>query len=201
MPSPKFQSKVTCAVCGHGTVEPFLDLGSMALANQFLTQEELSRPEPKYPLRAGFCKTCHHVQLMERVPPKAMFENYLYVSSASDTLKTHLYELSDAIVRRYHLGEKDLVMDIGCNDGTLLRGFKRHGVRTLGVDPAKNLEESVTDTGIDRYTGFFDSRTAKPIGITVTSKPAFSRRALKELPTKESSSIIKRREAGRRESG
>jgi len=152
-----------CIICHRDTLEPFLDLGKTALANKFLTQEELSGSEPKYRLRAGFCKTCHHVQLMERIPPKAMFEDYLYISSASDTLKAHLYKLSDAIVNRYHLDEKNRVMDIGCNDGTLLRGFKRHGVRTLGIDPAKNLEELITGSGIAHYTGFFDSKTARQI--------------------------------------
>jgi SAM-dependent methyltransferase len=159
----KFQRRTACIVCGHDTVEPFLDLGRTALANKFLPQEELSCPEPKYPLRVSFCKTCNHVQLIEKVPPSAMFEDYLYVSSASDTLKAHLYELSDVIFRRYHLGAKDLVMDIGCNDGTLLQGFKRYGVRTLGVDPAKNLAEWSRSTDDDRYIGFFDSKAAKQI--------------------------------------
>ena len=47
--------------------------------------------------------------------------------------------LSDIVVERYHLTAEDLVIDIGCNDGTLLSGFQRHGVQTLGVDPAQNL--------------------------------------------------------------
>ena len=59
------------------TVEQFLDLGQTALANKFLTAEELLRPEATYPLDVGFCHTCGHVQLMEVVPPSAMFEDYL----------------------------------------------------------------------------------------------------------------------------
>jgi SAM-dependent methyltransferase len=92
-----------------------------------------------------------------------MFNDYLYISSASDTLKTHLYDLSDIIVGRQQLGKEDLVIDIGCNDGTLLSGFKRHGVKTLGVDPAENLAQLASNTGIDRYVGFFNSETATDI--------------------------------------
>ena len=156
-------SGLSCIVCGQQTVERFLNLGSTALANKFLTKEELSKPEAKYPLRVGFCHTCGHVQLTEEVPPSAMFEDYLYVSSASDTLKAHLFDLSDIVVKRRNLGAKDLVIDIGCNDGTLLTGFKRHGVRTLGVDPAQNLAALTKDNGIERYVGFFNSKTAKEI--------------------------------------
>ena len=101
-------SGLFCIVCGQQTVERFLDLGSTALANKFLTEEELSKPEAKYPLRVGFCHTCSHVQLTEEVPPSAMFEDYLYVSSASDTLKAHLFDLSDIVVKRCNLGAKDL---------------------------------------------------------------------------------------------
>lgn len=155
--------RARCIVCGREAVVEFLDLGTTALANKFLREEDLSLPEPKYPLRVGCCHECGHVQLTDGVPPIAMFEEYLYVSSPSDTLRTHLHALSDVIVDRFALGADDLVMDIGCNDGTLLDGFRRHGVKTLGVDPAKNLARLSEGEGIDRYVGFFNSKTAPEI--------------------------------------
>jgi len=154
---------LSCLLCGSATVEQFLDLGHTALANKFLTEGELSTAEPTFPLRVGFCHTCGHVQLTEIVPPAAMFEDYLYVSSASDTLKEHLHDLSDIVFKRYHLRHEDLVIDIGCNDGTLLGGFRRHGVRVLGVDPAVNLAELTRDAGIERYVGFFSAHSAQEI--------------------------------------
>ena len=59
---------VNCIVCDARTVERFLHLGDTALANKFLTRDELSIPEPTYPLTVGFCHTCGHVQLTELVP-------------------------------------------------------------------------------------------------------------------------------------
>jgi SAM-dependent methyltransferase len=153
----------SCIVCGSDEVESFLDLGETALANKFLTEAELNRPEPRFPLVVGFCHGCSHVQLTEHVPPSAMFDDYLYISSASETLRRHLYELSDVVVERHPLSDEDLVIDVGCNDGTLLRGFRRHGPRALGVDPARNLAELFDDPEIERYTGFFDSRAAREI--------------------------------------
>jgi SAM-dependent methyltransferase len=153
----------SCLLCQAQRVEEFLDLGHTALANKFLTAEELSLTEPMYPLKVGFCHACGHVQLTEIVPPNAMFEDYLYVSSASDTLRDHLFELSDVVVARQGPGPKDLVIDIGCNDGTLLSGFRRHGTRVLGVDPAANLAALARDSGIDRYVGFFTAATAQEI--------------------------------------
>lgn len=153
----------TCLLCQSDKVDAFLNLGDTALANQFLRKGQLRSREDKYPLRVGFCRCCGHVQLMESVPPRAMFENYLYISSASDTLVGHLLDLSDILVRRYRLGPADLVIDIGCNDGTLLREFQRHGVRPLGVDPARNLAEFASGGGIARYTDLFTASTAQDI--------------------------------------
>lgn len=152
-----------CIVCGQSKVEQFLDLGTTPLANKFLAREHLAAKEPAFPLCVGFCHTCSHVQLTQAVPPGAMFEDYLYISSASSTLKAHLFDLSDIVTQRYNLGKNNLVVDIGCNDGTLLSGFKRHGVRTLGVDPAKNLAAFTDKLGIDRHIGFFNSTSAKEI--------------------------------------
>ncbi len=153
----------SCILCRDAKVEEFLDLGATALANQFLRADEIDGTEAKYPLRVGFCHGCGHVQLTESVPPGEMFDNYLYISSASDTLKNHLWDLSDILVRRYGLGAQDLVIDIGCNDGTLLKGFHRRGVRLLGVDPAQNLAAFTDGSGIERYTKLFTAATAKEV--------------------------------------
>lgn len=152
-----------CLVCREPRVEEFLDLGETALANEFLSEDELEEPEARYPLRVGFCRECGHVQLTERVPPAEMFDEYLYVSSASSTLRRHFRDLSDTLVERHGLGENDLVVDIGCNDTSLLAAFKDHGVRTLGVDPAENLAEFADRTGVDRFTGYFGAETAEEI--------------------------------------
>ncbi|MGH9892267.1 MAG: class I SAM-dependent methyltransferase, partial [bacterium] len=152
-----------CIACESHAVQQFLDLGETALANKFITEGELAEPEEKYPLRVGFCHTCGHVQLTERVPPDAMFTDYLYMSSASDTLMAHFQELSETMVERHELNANDLVIDIGCNDASLLECFRQLGVKTLGVDPAENLAELFSDNGIDRYTGYFNSRTVREI--------------------------------------
>jgi len=156
-------SRTPCMLCRAPAVEEFLDLGATALANQFLAADKINGSEPKYPLRVGFCHACGHVQLTRSVPPREMFENYLYISSASDTLKNHLWELSDLLVERYRLGSGDLVIDIGCNDGTLLRGFQRHGVRPLGIDPAQNLAAFTDGSGIERCTELFTAAAAEEI--------------------------------------
>src|SRR5215218_9871867 len=135
-------SRVRCLVCASSDLQEFLNLGMTALANRFVPESHLSETEPAYPLRVAFCAGCGHVQLLDRVPPQEMFTNYVYISSASETLKGHLDELSGFVIERQNLGD-GLVIDVGCNDGTLLAAFRRRapGLRTLGVDPADNLAD------------------------------------------------------------
>jgi predicted TPR repeat methyltransferase len=151
-----------CIVCGGTDVRKFLDLGRMSLANKFLTRDEVDRGgEARYPLVVAFCGTCAHVQLTEHVAPPAMFDNYLYISSMSDTLKAHLHDLAGTMVGRLGLGAESLVVDIGSNDGTLLSGFRSQGVRTLGVDPAENLAELARRNGVETVTAYFGEATAR----------------------------------------
>jgi cyclopropane fatty-acyl-phospholipid synthase-like methyltransferase len=95
-----------------------------------------------------------------------MFDDYLYISSASETLKNHLDSLSRALIGRLELTTGDFVVDIGCNDGTLLDAFRRNSggrVRVLGVDPAKNLAAAVAHLGIERQEKLFTAETAAAI--------------------------------------
>lgn len=149
-----------CLACGAEAVQPFLALGRMALANRFLSADELDEEEPQYPLTLGFCHGCAHVQLTEPVPPAEMFSRYLYVSSASETLTQHFGDLARMAVERFHLSADDLVVDIGCNDGTLLGAFQREGTRVLGVDPAVNLREYSARLGVEVYADYFGARAA-----------------------------------------
>ncbi|MBI4575132.1 MAG: class I SAM-dependent methyltransferase [Planctomycetes bacterium] len=150
----------SCLVCGRDAVREFLDLGRTALANRFLAPEELNAAEPVFRLRVGFCPTCAHIQLLDRVPAAALFDHYLYVSSASDTLKDHLHDLARVLVARCGLGPRDLVVDIGSNDGTLLAGFLRQGTRVLGVDPARNLAAQARKAGVETLAAYFGSEAA-----------------------------------------
>ena len=144
-----------CRSCGT-EVRSFLDLGSTPLANSFLKEEQLASDEPVFPLEVGFCETCTLVQLMHTVPPERIFREYVYVTSTSSSITEHFHELARDAVSRFGLGQEDLVVEMGSNDGTLLRGFEPSGVRTLGVEPAANIAEIARANGVDTLNEFFE---------------------------------------------
>tara|TARA_X000000950_G_scaffold116322_1_gene146054 strand:- start:4540 stop:5775 length:1236 start_codon:yes stop_codon:yes gene_type:complete len=155
-----------CIVCGNKNLNKFLDLGKTALANNFLELEDLNLiDEEFYPLRVAHCNNCFHVQLIDYVDPKKMFDNYLYISSASKTLTDHLYSLAKVITRKIPFKRNDLVIDIGSNDGTLLSSFKKidKKLELLGVEPAKNLVSFANKKNINCVNSYLDIKVAKRI--------------------------------------
>lgn len=170
--SPKNQPKTNsfeklrvkeCRICGSKNLYEFLSLGPMPIPNGFLTKEELKRPETYYPLGVYFCESCNLVQLTHVVPPEIMFKNYLYIPSTSTTMLQHFEELANETVEKFKLSPKDLVIDIGSNDGTLLNYFKEHEIKILGIDPASNLVKIAQLKGIETIDDFFTIKLAKKI--------------------------------------
>lgn len=133
----------------------------MALANSFLTAEEAaSGAEPSYPLDVYFCEQCGLVQIGYAVPPDALFKEYIYFSATSDLVHRHADYLAKSFQERFGLDEKSLVVEIASNDGTVLKYFKKTGVKVLGVEPATNIAKVAIESGIETCNEFFAEDSA-----------------------------------------
>lgn len=160
---PRNEVRGGCLVCGAALPEPFLDLGRTGLANNLAPSAGALAPDPVHRLRVGFCAACSHVQLLDPAPPRSMFDEYLYVSSASSTLSAHLEGLARLLQARAQLTSRDLAVDIGSNDGTLLAAIAatgHPGPRIVGIDPAANLAALALARGVPVETAYFDAATA-----------------------------------------
>lgn len=152
-----------CRICKNDKLINFLSLGLQPLANGFIRAEDLSKKEKFYPLTLCLCTNCGLVQLRETVPGKLMFKNYLYIPSSSKTRIDHFYELAKTTTSQLKTTSKDLVVDIGSNDGSLLQCFMQLETKILGVDPSKNLAKVAELKGIPTINAFFSKDVAKKI--------------------------------------
>jgi len=144
---------MTCRICGSEKLYQFLSLGTMPIPNGFLSNPH--EKEVWYPLGVCVCQDCWLVQLTHIIPPGIMFKNYLYIPSTSSTMTQHFKSLAEDAIMRFNLTSKDLVVDIGSNDGTLLGYFKEHEVKILGIDPATNLVTIANLKGIETKDAYF----------------------------------------------
>lgn len=149
-----------CVCCLTPILDTYLDLGLQPLANDY------DNIGGKHQLAIEFCKNCSHSQITNIIKPSIMFDNYYYISGISKTFHAHFKNLASHISKVYGGSS---VLDIGCNDGTLLKYFKEFGYQVFGVDPAKNLLQLTETAGIPvkpiywgngEFIGKFDIITA-----------------------------------------
>ena len=155
-----------CRFCDAALRHTFVDLGMSPLAESYVRAEQENQVEPFYPLRAYACERCFLVQLEEYVSPREIFGEYAYFSSYSDSWLRHAQAYADMAVERFRLDGRSLVVEVGSNDGYLLRSFVAKGVPVLGIEPAANVAEAAVGQGVPTLIRFFDEPTARELAAT-----------------------------------
>jgi SAM-dependent methyltransferase len=152
-----------CRLCNSKDIELALNLEPTPVADHYVTENELSTSQPAYPLDLYLCNYCGHVQLGYVVDPNILFKDYVYTSSISTSLLKHFEISSSELIQLLELEKKDLVVDIGSNDGSFLNYFKNAGINVVGVDPAEDIAQIANDSGIETIAEFFTPSTADTI--------------------------------------
>ena len=150
-----------CQICNFEKLEPILFLGYSPPPSQMHVIGESPSEQPSYPLRLLYCPQCHLVQLGLAVSAQVLFPpNFPYTSSTTKALRDNFSELYKECATLVHLESKDLIVDIGSNDGNLLSYFTKHQV--LGVTP-EDMGQVAIQRGIPTIIDFFTKETAQKI--------------------------------------
>jgi SAM-dependent methyltransferase len=152
-----------CRFCAAPVTTVVCDLGMSPLCESFLTAEQLNQMEPFYPLRADVCQRCWLVQLERYVAPEAIFTEYAYFSSYSDSWVRHARDYTEMVADRLRLGPDSLVVELASNDGYLLQHFVARGVPALGIEPARNVAAAAEERGVPTLTRFFGEELAREL--------------------------------------
>jgi len=152
-----------CRFCAAPLAEVFADLGMAPLSNAYLRAGQLQRMERFYPLTVYVCSRCFLVQLPEAETPEAIFGDYAYFSSFSDTWLAHAKAYCTAMQERLALDARSLVIEIASNDGYLLQYFREAGIPVLGIEPAANVAGAARAKGIETLVQFFGAAAARAL--------------------------------------
>jgi methylation protein EvaC len=152
-----------CRIC-NAAIASFMSFGRMPIANGFLKPEETGN-EYFFELAPAFCDACGMFQLMEQPQPEKMFhEQYAFYSSTSRYMQAHFEAFAHAVINDVLAGRDDtFVVELGSNDGIMLRHFQQRGLRHLGVEPSANVAEVARSQGISTISAFFDCKLADDI--------------------------------------
>jgi hypothetical protein len=137
------------------------DFGDQPPANNFLSKDSFGE-EKNYPLALYFCQRCNLVQLCDVVAKEDLYSHYVYFSSLLPT-DEHFRNYAQEVISRFRLGGNSFVVEIGSNDGVMLRFFRKDGIRILGVDPAENVAAEANKKGIATMPRFWSEAVAKEI--------------------------------------
>jgi len=149
-----------CRFCAAPLRHVVADFGDQPFANALVPMAAPAAPDPRYPLRVMVCGACLLVQLEHAADPALLFSDYAYLSSVSTHWLDHAARFATMAVDRFGLDRSSLVLEVGSNDGYLLRAFIGHGPRCLGVEPAARIAAAARAAGIPTRTAFFSARTA-----------------------------------------
>ncbi len=152
-----------CRVCGS-PIDAFMSFGRMPIANGFLTASDIAK-EYFFELAPAFCEQCGMFQIVEQPQPEKMFhEQYAFYSSTSRYMQAHFERFASSVVDGALNERSDpFVVELGSNDGIMLRHFKNRGMRHLGVEPSVNVADVARKGGIRTISAFFSHQLADDI--------------------------------------
>lgn len=151
----------TCRACSSNDLFLGIDLGELPISNE-LTLESNDMTE-LFPLRLQICRTCSLGQINNVVLPDRLFSDYRYLSSISTTFLSHASNFCGKVVSDGLVSDGDLVVEIACNDGYLLKNFLGTNVEILGIEPSFNVSRIAESLGIPIINSFFGASLAEQI--------------------------------------
>jgi SAM-dependent methyltransferase len=153
-----FRKIVTCRLCRSVDISDYVDFGSVPLGNNLQAKVQDALAAATYPLNITRCGTCGHFQLGCAVDPNILYTtNYTYLSGIGTSFLKHFDEYAAWVAARCDLPSNSVIVDVGSNDGTCLKSFKRRGYTVCGVDPASLAVKIADENGIETINAFFNA--------------------------------------------
>lgn len=160
-----------CRVCGNPALDPAVDLGPQYLSSVFPTDLSYRDHLQPYPMDMVLCRTeggahCGLLQMGHHLDLTEMYQAYPYQSSTNSGMRAVLSDVAADGRRAVALSPGDVVLDIGCNDGTLLSMFAGDGLTLAGIDAAANIQLVFGDPALHHARGYFTRARYESFGIS-----------------------------------
>lgn len=150
-------NKKSCRLCNSRKLRTVYQLKKNPIGDDYTKKIKKTR---LYDLKLNICKKCKFVQLSNVINPNKVYGEYLYVTNTSAGLSQHFYELGNILIKKKIVSKQSKILEIGSNDGTLLKFFKKKCSYLLGIDPAAHLFK---DKNIKTIKGLFNHNLSNQI--------------------------------------
>jgi len=155
--------RTSCRLCDGVQLELAIPIPPTPVADKYLYPNQLDEDCEKVSLDLYRCQACGHVQLLTVVDPAILWSDYKFQTGHTKGLVKHYDRMADQVVRRYLQDVEGYVLDVGSNDGTLLKQFQSRGFSVLGVDPAREIAEQAIASGVPTLVDYMTPELARRI--------------------------------------
>ena len=168
-----------CRLCRLGSVDLHLDFGKQPIVHDLLDRSDQSYRT--FPFNVGYCPSCGFMQLIDNIPPEALYKNYFTVSSwKSQPHVTRLMQLMEGV---FDLNPRTRILEIGCNDGSFMEKLAENGYRNaLGIEPTKDAYKLAEGRGLNVINGFFGLTMAATLAGKDRPDLIVSRQVIEHIP-------------------
>ncbi len=157
------KKRTSCRLCDCKRLQLVLPMKPSPIGDAFVPFEEKDKFQNLIPLDLYQCQECGHAQNVDIVNPEELFRDYLFTTASSSGLVKHFQIFARNVLDQLAIPKNSLVVEIGSNDGTLLRFFKNLGMNVVGVDPAREIARQASSAGIPTLCAFFSSVVANEV--------------------------------------
>lgn len=150
----------SCRLCNSSDIDIMIPLSPVPIGEKYYNQKP-NDEDPRFPIDIYSCNNCYAVQTLDCIDNDYLWSNYTYFSGQNKGIIKHQNDVAKDIIDKFEFMKSPLVIDIGSNDGTLLKSFKKMGFNVFGVDPAETVANVAIQSGIETHIGLFTDESIK----------------------------------------
>jgi len=152
-----------CRICKSKNIIIVFDLMPTPPGDLFLSKNKLELSSENFPLKLSLCNQCGYLHLPYVLDPDVSYTNYIYETKITIGLSQHYIDYAKEIVSFGDIKPSSFIIDLGSNDGTMLKAFKESGMKVLGVEPNENIAGVANQNQLETINDYFSSSVANKI--------------------------------------
>ena len=158
-----YYHRSTCRLCESNNLKLVVPLEKIPITEKYVGLDERDTKDELYPIDVYMCLDCRHVQLLDIIDPKILWDDFTFRTGQAQIIIEHMKDVAKTTCEKYEISKNSLVIDVGSNDGTLLQGFKDQQMKVLGIDPVEEIAMEANNAGIPTIPQFLTKSLAREI--------------------------------------
>ena len=158
----KHWKRTKCRLCNSENLSKVIPLEAIPVGEKYSSSPFNVEPQ-RFPIDIYNCQDCSCIQILDNIDQDFLWSEYTYFSDQNDLIITHQEDFADHVINNFKFSANPKILDIGSNDGTLLKAFEKRGFDIIGVDPADTVVSAAKKKGVETLVALFSDKIIEDI--------------------------------------